>query len=76
MWSLAPDPVDFRDFQQIDLYADPPQNMFVDPDGNRRPIAQRMGQPVLWYDTFCAMDDCIEAGRTASIVRGGIQSAD
>ncbi|MBS0210738.1 MAG: hypothetical protein JSS27_17480 [Planctomycetes bacterium] len=62
VWSTAPDPVDFRDFQQIDLYAEPPQNMFTDPEGNRRPIARRNGKPMLWYDSFCKMDDVIKRG--------------
>ena len=39
-WSTSPDPVDFRDFQRIDLYARG-ENMFRDRDGNRRPIARR-----------------------------------
>ena len=50
-WSTSPDPVDFRDFQQIDLYA-PGENMFRDRDGNRRPIARRGGGPVLFFDDF------------------------
>ena len=40
-WSTSPDPVDFRDFQRINLYA-AGENMFRDKDGKRRPIA-RMG---------------------------------
>ncbi|MBL8825481.1 MAG: hypothetical protein JNM18_00760 [Planctomycetaceae bacterium] len=62
VWSLAPDPVDFRDYQQVDLYASPPQNMYRDPRGERRPIARRGGQPVLWYDAFTKMDDTIGRG--------------
>jgi len=62
VWSFAPDPVDFRDFQRIDLYADPPQNMFRDGRGRRRPIARRGSAPVLWYDDFCRMDDCLGRG--------------
>ena len=31
-WSTSPDPVDFRDFQQINIYA-PGENMFKDSDG-------------------------------------------
>ncbi|WP_310381747.1 alpha/beta hydrolase-fold protein [Flavobacterium sp.] len=33
-WSSAPDPVDFRNFQQIDLYTN--KNMFYDKEGNLR----------------------------------------
>ncbi len=62
VWSLAPDPVDFRDFQQIDLYADPPLSMYRDEQGNRRPIARRGGRPALWYDSFCRMDDALGLG--------------
>lgn len=60
-WSTSPDPVDFHDFQRIDLYA-PGENMFRDREGKRRPIA-RMGQfPALWYDDFSRMDDVIGWG--------------
>jgi S-formylglutathione hydrolase FrmB len=60
-WSTSPDPVDFRNFQQIDLYA-AGENMFRDRQGQRRPIA-RMGKfPVLWYDSFSKMDDVIGWG--------------
>ena len=37
-WSTAPDPVDFRDFQKINLYR-AGENMFVDAAGEQRPIA-------------------------------------
>ena len=33
-WSTSPDPVDFRDFQRINIYASG-ENMFRDRDGNR-----------------------------------------
>jgi pimeloyl-ACP methyl ester carboxylesterase len=60
-WSTSPDPVDFRDFQRIDLYA-AGENMFRDRKGERRPIA-RMGKiPALWYDDFTRMDDVIGWG--------------
>ncbi|HWB00542.1 MAG TPA: alpha/beta hydrolase-fold protein [Pirellulales bacterium] len=62
VWSTAPDPVDFRDFQRIDLYAAPTENMYRDAQGNRRPIARRNGRPVLWYDQFTRMDDTIGRG--------------
>ena len=38
-WSTSPDPVDFRDFQRINIYASG-ENMFRDRDGKRRPIAR------------------------------------
>jgi S-formylglutathione hydrolase FrmB len=62
VWSTSPDPVDFRDFQRIDLYADPPQNMFRDPRGGRRPIARRGETPALWFDSFSKMDDVLGRG--------------
>jgi S-formylglutathione hydrolase FrmB len=62
VWSSSPDPVDFRDFQRIDLYADPPQNMFHDPQGVRRPIARRGETPVVWFDAFSKMDDVLGRG--------------
>ena len=62
VWSSSPDPVDFRDFQRIDLYVDPPQNMFHDPQGIRRPIARHGETPVVWFDAFSKMDDVLGRG--------------
>ncbi len=62
VWASSPDPVDFRDFQGIDLYADPPQNMYVDPSGQRRPVARRNDQVWVWFDTFGHMDDVLKRG--------------
>ncbi|NUQ62247.1 MAG: hypothetical protein HUU20_07150 [Pirellulales bacterium] len=62
VWSLAPDPVDFRNFQEVDLYADPPLSLFRDPRGALRPIARRGPQPVLWYEPFVRMDDTLKYG--------------
>ncbi|WP_165250097.1 alpha/beta hydrolase-fold protein [Paludisphaera soli] len=61
VWSTSPDPVDFRDFQQIDLYA-PGENMFRDGKGERRPIARMGTKPVLFYDKFSQMEDVIGLG--------------
>jgi pimeloyl-ACP methyl ester carboxylesterase len=55
-WSTSPDPVDFRDFQRINIYA-PGENMFQDRAGTRRPIARMGVMPALYYDRFCRMDD-------------------
>ncbi len=60
-WSTSPDPVDFRDFQRIDLYARG-ENMYRDRKGQRRPIARMGTIPMLWYDNFCRMDDVIGWG--------------
>jgi len=55
-WSHVPDPIDFHDFQQIDLY-DPlpdgtPRNMYVDERGEPRPLARRNGEVMLTYEDF------------------------
>ena len=54
-WSTAPDPVDFRDFQRINLYR-PDENMYVDAQGNARPLARRRKQVVLTYKGFADME--------------------
>ncbi|MGE0533790.1 MAG: alpha/beta hydrolase-fold protein [Pirellulales bacterium] len=62
VWSTSPDPVDFRDFQQVDLYEQPPLSLYIDERGNRRPIARQGTEPVLWFDSFGLMDDVIGRG--------------
>jgi hypothetical protein len=60
-WSTAPDPVDFRDFQQINLYR-PGENMYRNMAGNRRPLA-RMGDKIaLWYDDFDHTEEVLGYG--------------
>ncbi|HEY3244682.1 MAG TPA: alpha/beta hydrolase-fold protein [Phycisphaerae bacterium] len=61
VWSFSPDPVDFRDFQGIDIYADG-ANMFRDAEGKRRPLARRGEEVMIWYDAFAAMDEAIGLG--------------
>jgi S-formylglutathione hydrolase FrmB len=61
VWSFSPDPVDFRDFQGIDIYAGG-ANMFRDADGRRRPLARRSHEIMIWYDDFAAMDEVIGLG--------------
>jgi pimeloyl-ACP methyl ester carboxylesterase len=61
VWSTAPDPVDFRDFQRINIYK-PGANMFFDEEGKRRPIARSGGKPVLFYKPFSDMEDVIGHG--------------
>ncbi|WP_370339368.1 alpha/beta hydrolase-fold protein [Parvularcula marina] len=51
VWSIVPDPVDFRDFQQIDLYAEG-SNMFTDEAGQPRPLARQNGEAILFYEDF------------------------
>lgn len=62
VWSTAPDPVDFRDYQNVNLYANPPLSLYFDPQGNARPIARRGDKPVLWYANFGKMDDVLKRG--------------
>jgi hypothetical protein len=62
VWSTAPDPVDFHDWQQVDLYANPPLSLYYDEEGERRPIARDQGKPVLWYASFGKMDDVLGRG--------------
>jgi S-formylglutathione hydrolase FrmB len=61
VWSTAPDPVDFRDFQKINLYA-PGANMFVDDEGRPRPLARSGETPVVYYKTFSDMEVVIGHG--------------
>lgn len=60
-WSTSPDSVTFRDFQLINL-DHPGENMFVNEQGNRRPIARTNGQPVVYYDTFSQMEEVLGHG--------------
>ena len=55
VWSTAPDPVDFRDFQKINLYASN-QNMFKDEKGKDRPIGRKGDTPFLFYKPFSDME--------------------
>lgn len=65
VWSTSPDPVDFRDFQRIDLYQ-PGVNMFTDPDGKPRPLARRGLEPVLFYKAFSDMERPIRGEQLGS----------
>jgi hypothetical protein len=64
-WSTSPDPVDFRDFQRINIYASG-ENMFRDRAGSRRPIARMGTTPAIFYDRFSRMDDVIAWGSQLS----------
>jgi len=54
-WSTAPDPVDFRDFQRINLY-EPGANMFTDASGASRPLARNGDKPMIYYKPFSDME--------------------
>jgi len=60
-WSTSPDPVDFRDFQRIDIYA-PGENMFTDRNGKPRPLARQGDTPVLYYKPFSDMETVLGHG--------------
>jgi len=55
VWSTSPDPVDFRDFQRINMYLEG-ENMYVDRSRNPRPLARIGGQIRLWYRGFDSME--------------------
>ena len=60
-WSTSPDPVDFRDFQRINIYA-LGENMFRDRQGQKRPIARMGILPVIFYDRFSKMEEVMGPG--------------
>ncbi|MDF1744604.1 MAG: alpha/beta hydrolase-fold protein [Gimesia sp.] len=60
-WSTAPDPVDFRDFQQINLY-DRNDNMYRNESKQARPIARMKQEPILWYESFSKMEHVLGHG--------------
>lgn len=55
VWSIAPDPVTFTDFQRIDLYA-AGANMYVDDKGVKRPLARQGERVMIWYEDFAKME--------------------
>ena len=61
VWSTSPDPVDFRDFQRVDLYA-ADANLFRDEEGKPRPIARRGTTPVLFTEPFSRMEGVVGDG--------------
>ncbi len=64
-WSTSPDPVDFHDFQRIDLYA-PGANMFTDPSGAPRPLARTGDKPIVFYKAFSDMERPIRGEQLGS----------
>ena len=65
-WSHVPDPIDFHDFQQINLYeplADgSARNMYVDEQGEKRPVARRGTEVLLTYEDFVRREDVLNPG--------------
>jgi S-formylglutathione hydrolase FrmB len=60
-WSTSPDPVDFRDFQRVDIYA-PGENIFRDRQGKTRPVARMGVLPVIFYDRFSKLEEALGPG--------------
>jgi hypothetical protein len=60
VWSTAPDPVDFRDWQGTNLYEN--ESVFFEADGSVKPLARRNGVVMLTYPGFCKMDDVLGEG--------------
>ncbi|MFT5291647.1 MAG: hypothetical protein ACI8QC_003137 [Planctomycetota bacterium] len=65
-WSHVPDPIDFHDFQQINLYAPleggSARNMFVDEEGQERGLARRNGKVMLTYGDFARREHVLNPG--------------
>lgn len=61
-WARSPDPVDFRDFMGVNLYAEG-ANLYYDSEGNPRPFCQLGG----W-----AVNYTIEHARRERVLRGGV----
>lgn len=64
VWSTAPDPVDFRDFQKVNIY-EQGTNIFTDAAGKPRPLARRGGQVLLYYKPFSDME--VVMGRSGQL---------
>lgn len=60
-WSTSPDPVDFHDFQRVDLYT-PNANLFTDPKGERRALSRSSGRGVMYFESFSRMEEVMGRG--------------
>ena len=60
-WSTAPDPVTFRDFQQVNMYRIN-ENLYYDQCNTVRPLARKAGEVVLWYPDFDHMETVLGRG--------------
>jgi S-formylglutathione hydrolase FrmB len=60
-WSTSPDPVDFRDFQRVDIYT-PNANLFTDPKGGRRALSRSGGRGTMYFDSFSRMEEVMGRG--------------
>jgi hypothetical protein len=64
VWSTAPDPVDFRDFQRVNIYAKE-ANLFIDPLGKERPLVRKSGKVLVHYKPFSDME--VVLGRSGQL---------
>ena len=61
-WSTAPDPVDFRAFQEVDVYAEG-GNAYEKSDGSPTGVAKKsQGQPEIDLKNFCRMEEALGDG--------------
>lgn len=60
-WSDVPDPVDFRDFQRIDL-TQPGANLYKDASGARRPLMRQGEQVMVYYEDFARAEAVLGPG--------------
>lgn len=61
VWSTAPDPVDFRDWQGTNIY-EKGANVYYRPNGEKRPLARRGETVMVHYEDFTRMDDVMGRG--------------
>jgi S-formylglutathione hydrolase FrmB len=61
VWSTAPDPVDFRDFQRVNIY-EPKINLFADDKGEPRPLARKGGKVIMHYKPFSDLEQVLGHG--------------
>lgn len=61
VWSTSPDPVDFRHFQTIDIYA-PRANAFKNDRGELFPVARTNLKPVMYYEQMSKVEDATGPG--------------
>ena len=61
VWSTAPDPVDFRDWQGTNIY-EPQANVYYNQDGSKKPLARRGDRVLVSYPDFTVMDDTLGRG--------------
>ena len=61
-WSTAPDPVDFRAFQEVDIYQED-GNAYQQMDGSRSAVGRGQDdKPSIYLDDFCQMEEAIGDG--------------